>query len=344
MGIRIGIPKSSLYYEEFVLWKMFFDVLNIDLVLSDNTNKDIIANGLRHSVDDMCLPMKVYTGHVLNLLGKGVDYIFIPRIVSVAEGTYSCPKFMGLPDIIGNTLKRKTKINILTITADAHEGKHIIWKNYWKMGLSLGFSNQEVLSALRKMVKVKKKIERERASGIPLYKVFADLGFELKIPTSESPAKLTNPIRIGITGHSYLLYDPAINMDIFKKLNKLGVEIITQEMLPDSAIEKEIEGIIAKATDKLPKIVAWHLGQRTLGATFHFLADNSYDGVIHLCAFACGPGSIVGKLIELKAKRGDMNPLLQLNFDEHTAENAVLTRLEAFVDILRMRNQRKKDK
>ena len=46
-----------------------------------------------------CLPVKIFYGHVLDLCEK-VDYLFIPRIVSIEPRTFICPKFMGLPEMI----------------------------------------------------------------------------------------------------------------------------------------------------------------------------------------------------------------------------------------------------
>ncbi len=341
MSIKIGIPKGLLFYEEFIAWKAFFDALKVESVLSDNTNKEILNIGLKYSMDDMCLPVKVYTGHVLNLLEKNLDYIFVPRIISVLEDTYSCPKIMGLPDIIKNSLRRKKNINMLSLNTDIHATRAIIWRNYWKMGLSLGFTSKEVLHALHEMRKVIKRVEKERAAGKSFHRVSNDFGLKLKIPDTKK--EYTDEIvKIGITGHAYMIYDKAVNMDLFKKLNKLGVESVTQEMLSDDIILDESNKIAAKGVENLPKLVRWHLGRRTHAATFHFITDKSYDGVIHLSAFACGPGSVVSKLIELKSKEIGTNPLLQLNFDEHTAETALLTRLEAFVDILRLKREKEK--
>jgi predicted nucleotide-binding protein (sugar kinase/HSP70/actin superfamily) len=344
MKIKIGIPRALLYYDDFIIWETFFKALDCEIILSDKTNKDTMSIGLEYSVDDICLPIKAITGHVLNLIEKEVDYVFLPRVISMKRKTVNCPKIIALPDIIQNALKRKQNIKILSLKIDLYDSDSdsiadsILGESYKEMGLSLECDESKVFLALSKLSEVSGVIRRKRAENKSNSEILKELGFkdmkEPKLPDSE------NPIRIGMSGHSYLLYDAGSNMDIFKKLRKLGVELITQEMIGDNIIENELKKIVTNKPKELSRMVAWHLGQRTLGATLHFLSEKAYDGVIHLSAFACGPGSMVGKLIELRAKNKGQNPLLQLDFDEHTAETAVITRLEAFVDILTLKREK----
>lgn len=97
--MKIGIPRALLYYEYYPLWKTFFTNLGAEVVLSKATTKDILDSGVKASTNDACLPLKIFHGHIIDLIGK-VDYIFVPRLKSVAGGEYICPKFCGLPDMI----------------------------------------------------------------------------------------------------------------------------------------------------------------------------------------------------------------------------------------------------
>jgi len=77
--------------------------LGLEVVLSSPTNKEILKQGLEFCVDDACLPIKIFHGHVADLIGK-VDMIYIPRIISIEPKEYICPKFLGLPDMIRNSI------------------------------------------------------------------------------------------------------------------------------------------------------------------------------------------------------------------------------------------------
>ena len=92
MPVRIGIPRGLLYYYYYPLWEKFFTLLDAQVVVSDKTNSKIVAEGAKNCVEDSCLPVKVYHGHVLNLKNK-VDYILIPKVMSIQRKEFICPKF-----------------------------------------------------------------------------------------------------------------------------------------------------------------------------------------------------------------------------------------------------------
>ena len=96
--MNIGIPRALLYYQYFPMWKTFFKELGAEVVVSHPTTKAMVASGSSRVVADTCLPVKVFLGHVLSLIGK-CDYIFIPAIRSVSRKIYNCSKFLGLPDM-----------------------------------------------------------------------------------------------------------------------------------------------------------------------------------------------------------------------------------------------------
>ena len=99
MPVKVGIPRALLYYYYYPLWKTFFEGLGAQVILSSPSTKGILTDGLRFAVDEICLPVKLAFGHVLDLIGK-VDYIFLPRLISIRRNEYICPKFLGLPDMV----------------------------------------------------------------------------------------------------------------------------------------------------------------------------------------------------------------------------------------------------
>ncbi len=82
--MQIGIPRALSYYNYFPFWYGFFSDLGIEIILSDITTKQTMSAGSALVVPETCLPIKVYVGHILNLLDKGIDKIFVPSIQSIA--------------------------------------------------------------------------------------------------------------------------------------------------------------------------------------------------------------------------------------------------------------------
>lgn len=102
--MKIGIPRSLLYYYYYPFWQTLFKELGMELILSEANSGDLLNQGAKEAVPEICVPMKVYVGQVLNLLEKGVELIYIPRFVSIRKGITFCPKFLGLPDMLMNSL------------------------------------------------------------------------------------------------------------------------------------------------------------------------------------------------------------------------------------------------
>ena len=75
MKIKIGIPRGFLYYRDYILFKNFFEGIGCTLILSPPTNKGIIDKGGNISIDESCLPSKIYLGHVKELSQKFTDII-----------------------------------------------------------------------------------------------------------------------------------------------------------------------------------------------------------------------------------------------------------------------------
>ena len=48
--MRIGIPRGLYYYHYKDLWLSFFKRLNIDVIVSEKTTKDILKKGIEPSI------------------------------------------------------------------------------------------------------------------------------------------------------------------------------------------------------------------------------------------------------------------------------------------------------
>jgi predicted nucleotide-binding protein (sugar kinase/HSP70/actin superfamily) len=103
--MKIGIPRALLYYWYGPAWQAFFRAAGLEPVVSPPTNKAIMTAGLKAAVDEICLPVKVFIGHCLELQ-KTCDAVLVPRLTSVARKEFTCPKFMGLPDMVRRLLPR----------------------------------------------------------------------------------------------------------------------------------------------------------------------------------------------------------------------------------------------
>ncbi len=318
MIVKVGIPRGLLYYDYIPLWKTFFERLGAEVIVSDATCKQTLDHGLRVTVDDACLPIKVYFGHVMNLCGR-VDYIFAPRIVSVERRSYICPKFMGLPDMLRNILTDDEAPKIIDTCIDLSKGRGLVdgvletGRHFTRDPIKIWWS---YLKARSELIRYRKAV---LAGQLP------EQALTKKVMNHE-PAELS----VAVLGHSYNVYDSYTTMNLIKKLRQNNVAVLTAEMVPEPYIERELASL-----DK--KELFWTLGKRILGAANYFHKAQRVDGIIHVASFGCGPDSLVGEIVTRQVRRAQDIPIMELNIDEHSGEAGILTRIEAFVDMVKWR-------
>lgn len=319
--MRIGIPRALFFYHYYPLWENFFKALGQEVTLSNPTNKEILEMGLQAAVDDACLPVKVFHGHVMEL-AKKVDAIFIPRLVSIEPGKYICPKFLGLPEMIKFNLKDLPVI--IDTKLDLYYRKNSMFEHFYNIGKLLNKSTAEILKAYffatKSYIYYKNHIRRFRKIPSELLTDNNDNSFKKMI--NQSKKRFT----VLLLGHPYNLYDEFISMNLIKKLKLYNIEIITYEMLSPKKI--------LQGAKKLSKQMFWTLGNNTLGCAYYFLDKEKIDGIVNVASFGCGPDSLVGELLERKVTKKYKLPFLYLTLDEHTGEAGFDTRIEAFLDIL----------
>jgi predicted nucleotide-binding protein (sugar kinase/HSP70/actin superfamily) len=319
MSKKVGIPRALFYYQYFPLWKTFFEELGAEIVVSGNTTKSVIDNGSRYCVDEACLPIKVFYGHVIDLKDK-VDFLFIPRFTSVSKGEYICPKFGGLPDMIKNTIKDLPEV--IDVDVDLWRKGSNPYIPAFEVGSYFSFDRMQIRRAYRKAIEEFKEYRCEIKKGILPGDI---LSKKLKVIKKNDEPRLN----IALIGHGYNIYDDYVNMDMTNKLKNFGVNIITIDMVDSS--------IIREKSKTLSKKMFWNYGTRALGSTLHFLDRNDIDGIIYLMSFGCGVDSFICDLAERKVRRKKDLPFMVLTLDEHSGEAGLDTRLEAFIDMIRWR-------
>ncbi len=329
MKARIGIPRSLFYYYYYPGLESFFNDLGVEVVLSPETNRNIFEKGVKKAIDDICLPIKAYFGHISELLDK-VDYIFVPRFISLGNKNFVCPKFMGLPDMLRAAFSSTKLPQLLDPDIDLRKGIFPLQNIAYKIGKFLKAGYFKIEWALWRALKRQKKFEKLKKAGYTTTE-------SLKILQNKQDRKIKvklndekNLLNIVILGHSYLIYDDFLSLDLINNLKDMNVNILTQDMITENILD-----INANSNHKK---LFWYFNRHLLGAAYYFMDNqNKYlDGIIQVDAFGCGPDSMVNELVKLACKKRDIS-LLNLNIDEHSGQAGVQTRLEAFVDLLQRR-------
>lgn len=319
--MKIGIPRAMSFYNNYPFFFGFFTDLGIEIVLSDKTTKKTVSNGAALVVTETCLPVKVYIGHVLNLLDKGVDKIFVPSIQSIAPKIYNCSKIRGLPDLVRNVIKRD--FTMIEPTLDKSDKNCGFYEFLKETVAPFGITDEKTIKQASKAGwRVYNNFKVMTASGMD-YKQAMHYALQGKVFIPEIQKEY--PISVALVSHAYNIYDERISMKIFDKLREMDVKVYSELQLTKEQLD---EGV-----NTLEHRTYWANEHEMTGCAGHYLKDNKIDGVITLTSFGCGPDSLMIERITRKSKQFN-KPLLNLTIDEHTGEAGFITRLEAFVDML----------
>jgi predicted nucleotide-binding protein (sugar kinase/HSP70/actin superfamily) len=299
--MKVGVPRAMLFHHYGDCWLDFIEAAGAEPVLSEPTTNDIITTGALRADNETCLPVKVFSGHAMSLKGRS-DAILVPRVVSEVRGTCSCPKFLGLPD-----LTRTLDDELPPIVAPRMDlaDRRSLWAREWYCAArSFGASRT-----------------RSAAAAARMMRTVGGLQFE------ERHAPDARDLSIGVAGHLYNVHDERASLGLLNRIRSMGATPVTVD---------EVNGADAhRQAASLPRKVFWGFEARLAGAVLHWSRTRAVSGILFVTSFACGPGSIVGALLEDQLRREGSIPLMTITLDEHSAEAGLVTRLEAFIDMLR---------
>jgi predicted CoA-substrate-specific enzyme activase len=305
----IGLPRGMYIYEQFPFWNTFFRSLGYTVLLSDESNSRIIKSGVEASVAEPCIPIQAYHGHVLNLLEKSADWIFIPNSINSATpfknvNSYYCPWGQTLPFVVRSSPMLEEKNDIFLIPSlRFRDGKKSILNSLLKTLKKLGETKSSVQKALDAAYQKQEDIQEH----------LLELGEQALQRLQEA-----NEIGIVLVGRTYNIHDRGMTLDIGSKLrNYYGVNVIPMDFLPVDTID--ISDINAN--------MYWNYGRKILAAA-KIVGQYPNLHIIYMTNFKCGPDSYIKHYITQASGK----PFLILQFDGHSNDAGYITRCEAYLD------------
>jgi len=325
--VKIGIPRALAYYQYYPMWEAFFTKLGAEVISTPPTTQQMLTKGSKRVVADTCLPAKVFLGHVITLVDK-CDYVFIPVIRSVKKKVYNCPKFLGLSDMTRAVIPECPPI--LDIDFDINRGMDKMYTDIYRLGKYITRDQNKIKQAALAAWQAHLKYRLLMSSNglTPLQALSLNRNEQT---TPLGSGNTASRLSIAIIGHPYLLYDELVNHRLLHRLELSGCHTVTPEMLTAEQLES--------ATNRLVGRAYWTWEEEVVGAGNHYI-ENKLDGIIGVAAFGCGPDSLMMDMVRRQANDMDNTPFMNLTLEEHTAETGVITRLEAFIDMIQRRKRR----
>jgi predicted CoA-substrate-specific enzyme activase len=311
-NVTIGFPRALLFHELYPFWSGFFRSLGFRTTLSPPTNQRIIKDSLENFSSETCFPIKVTFGHIINLINKQVDYIFLPSVIDVHddnsphEHSYLCPYIQAIPyNVKANIDLSSSGIKLLSFPVSLRMNNEFLMKNLRELQREFDLSEEEYSVAVAKALDSQQEFSRKcQEAGAE----FLDsLGADEKA--------------VCIVSRPYNGCDSKLSLEIPRKLRELGVPVIPMDFLPLSDYLPGIEN----------RNMYWRFGQHILAAA-DFVRQRKNLYAVYITSFGCGPDSFITHFF---SKRMVGKPYLQIEVDEHSADAGAVTRLEAFLDSLK---------
>jgi predicted CoA-substrate-specific enzyme activase len=307
---RVGIPRTLLFYDLFPYWHRFLVELGADVVISDATNPRIVRDTWENAPAETCFPVKLMQGHVLDLIARGVDFVFLPAMVT-REGTApgqenntQCPFIQAVPHLVASGLDL------------AGRGVRVLGGAIYMHHRRLAYRSLSEL--VRPLGVAPRRVQRAADAAEEAQRAFTT---DLRLLGDEILADLDAWPRVAVlVGRSYNTCDAALNTVLPLKLRKMGVVPLPMDALPLSQVD------VSDPFDNM----YWHSGQHILAAA-RLIRQEPRLQAIYVTSFGCGPDSFL-----LSYFRREMRDklYLELELDDHTADAGVNTRCEAFFDSL----------
>ena len=314
---KVGLPLAVSTWTFLPLWKKMLSLLNIETVVSAlSTTPAIKGLSSKYSASDFCFPVKTSIGHTLELTNKNLP-VFFPTLISAGDNvktaiSFFCPYVQSDPSIISTVMEKngldpKSKIIDPVIDFRMSDDKNG----------SLIFKALEPFFPSLKEKQVRKAWKEAR----DYYKSETTRLIDEGEALLKNAQKEKKPVFL-LVGRPYNLYDKGINLGIPETIAGMGFDILPIDMMKIN---------VGSLADTNYWNLFWNYGQKIIAAIKRAKKEENVFP-IYLTNFSCGPDSFILSFAENEMKG---RPMLILELDEHSSDGGYLTRIEAFIDVVK---------
>ena len=340
--------------------KPIFTSLGVSVQVPPPVTKRTLALGVRHSPETVCLPFKIMLGNFIEALEEGADTLL------TCGGTGPCR--LGMYAQVQQEILRQlgyqfkmlvaepSLASILGLLRELVSGAE--WNRIYRT-FRFVYAKMLIIDEIERRIAVIRPRECRQGNGDDIFSsaiaaleqancqadleaIYLTILAQLAEVTVAQRADI---IRIGLVGEIYVLLEPFANQQLEKRLGRMGVEVHKTMQLSDY-----VQGHVVRSRQyrelhhRLEQLAQPYL-HHTIGG--HGLKSIAYtvekyqqgvDGIIQAYPFTCMPEGIAKNILHQVSSETGM-PVLNLVYDEHAGEAGLVTRLEAFVDLLRYRKQ-----
>ncbi|MCR4424965.1 MAG: CoA protein activase [Firmicutes bacterium] len=338
--------------------------LGLEVLVPPPTTRRTLERGALHAPEFACLPLKVTVGNFLEAIELGADAFMMAGGIGPCRFGYYCELQREILRDLGHSVKlialeppraypREFFRDLRTLAGRSGLVRIVsAVKRAWLKACSLDRLEQAAL-VTRAREATRGSVTRALAGALARLDA-ADSEREVREATAEglhaiqrcarpwSPGE-SRSLRVGVVGEVYVVLEPFVNLGVAEKLGELGAEVVRPITFSGWVRENVYLDILHPsgkpdrtrfASPYLNHAVGGH-GLESIACSVE-MARDGVDGVVHLAPFTCMPEVVAQSILPSVAEHEGM-PIMSCVFDEHTGDAGLMTRLEAFVDLLAVR-------
>ena len=355
--MRLTVPHMGMLH---IAYTRVLRENGVDMLPPPKATIKTLNLGVKHSPEYACLPFKINIGNMIEALDAGADAILMPGGYGPCRfGYYGIIQEQILREL-GYTFRMSTTDNpdrlsdmidtirdissiknrfdgyrvffLILMRMAALDRAEALYHYYKPREVNTGEADAALKEAVMIIDMADSYTKLLSAAG-RVKKLFRDIRIDRGF----------RPLRVGVLGEIFVTIDPFANLSIEKKLGEMRVEVVRGVWLSDWLNDRfRFKPFRRNQTRLSTKIARGYLDYpsggesiETVGKTLMF-HKKGIDGVLHIMPFTCMPELVASAVIHRISKERDY-PVLSMIFDEHVSEANMLTRLEAFVDLLERR-------
>ncbi len=351
--MRVGIPHLGNLY---IPLKALFKRLDVDYVPPPLNTQRTLSLGVKYAPEGLCMPFKMTLGNLIEITELGADTLVMPG----SYGTCRLGYYGRTQEKIIRELGYDIEMLQIGVSEKKFYGMMKVFKKLgndapWPKLISAYLFCQKKINAIDRIERLVQKVrpvEMHQGTANRIYREAleaidnADDAGSLKEALFDYAGKLNrvekdpeaDPLVVGITGEFFVVLEPFSNYDIENELGKLGVEVRRSTFISEwTKFSLFLNALGINEKDRIHRAAAPYLKRDIGGDGWESIGEKvlhsrEYDGIVHLAPFTCMPEIIAQNI--MPATREKL-PVLTILCDEQMTKTGILTRLEAFIDLLK---------
>ena len=321
--MTLGIPRALGVYENFPFWHALFSSCGIQPELSDKSTMKQYETGIGTVMaDNICFPAKLTHGHILNLIDKKVDRIFMPFVVyenkedSDTINSYNCPIVSAYSDVIRSAINPEANFNIpLDAPTFTFADKKLMKKacRQYIRRLLPSVKDKIIDQAFENALEAQKKYEKA-----------------LNIRSKEILAKAVSEKRLVIllAGRPYHI-DPLIQHKIADMVTDFGADVISEDIVRELDMK----------TDEVQSVMQWAYTNRIFKSALWAANDAPANvNYVQITSFGFGPDAFILDEVNDIMHRAGKNATI-IKVDDINNLGSTRLRIRSLIESLKFKSE-----